>query len=101
MSDLAPETRTYVVDSKLVPLGYKQYTSLGSSTSLAPPPRARVALIQTSTQGIRWRDDGTDPTSSVGMPLPAGRDFLYTGNLQDFRMIEDTAGAEVNVSFYF
>ena len=59
-----------------------------------------VALIQAEDQNVRWRDDGTDPTASVGMLLEAGKDMLYTGDLGAIKFIEEAASAKLNVSYY-
>lgn len=100
MPDLSPEQREYVVDSKLVPLGYEQNTTLTTATSLKPPTDTRVAVIQAIANDVRWRDDGTSPTSTVGMLLAAGRDMLYVGDFAKLEFIEVTATAELNVSYY-
>jgi hypothetical protein len=52
------------------------------------------------TVGVRWRDDGTDPTASVGMPLAAGVPFAYDGDLTRIRFIQQSASAVLNVSYY-
>ena len=95
------EARTYIVDSKLIPLKYQQITSLGTAVGLEPPQHARIALIQAVAQSVRWRDDGTNPTATVGMQLEAGRDILYTGDLTKLKLIEEAASAEVNILYYF
>lgn len=95
------EERTYIVDSKLLPLKYEQITSLVSVIGLKPATNSRIALIQAVSQNIRWRDDDTDPTATIGMVLEAGRDMLYTGDLTKLKLIEEAASAEVNVSYYF
>lgn len=98
---MAKEQRVYSVDSKLDPLKYQQITTLSSAVGLEPPPLARIAIIQASTQAVRWRDDGTDPTGTIGMPLGAGNDFVYNGNLAAIKFIESAASAELNISYYF
>jgi hypothetical protein len=35
------------------------------------------ALIQPETNGLRIRDDGTNPTASVGFPVAAGGSLTY------------------------
>lgn len=82
------------------PLGYQQLTSLGSATSLTVPAGAVEALIVCESQTVRWRDDGTAPTASVGMPLTANTPFPYTGNLSALQIIQTTASATCNVSYY-
>ena len=91
-----------MVDAKLEPKGYRQQTTLSAAIGLEGVPQgARAALIQAVTQNVRWRDDGTDPTDSIGMQLAAGRDMLYTGDLAKIKFIEEAASAELNVAYYF
>jgi len=92
--------RKEVVDAILVPKGYQQVTTLSAAQGITPASQARAALIQALTQDVRWRDDGTNPTSTVGMLLEAGRDMYYTGDLSQLRFIEVLAGAELNISYY-
>jgi hypothetical protein len=49
---------------------------------------------------VRWRDDGTNPTSAVGMPVPISTVLSYDGDLQRIRFIEQAASAKLNVSYY-
>ena len=89
-------------------LGYQQISSLSSATGLTVPARDGIgnvqqptfALIIAETQGVRWRDDGTAPTASVGMPLAAGVPLQYDGDLTKIKFIEQTASAKLNISYY-
>ena len=81
-------------------LGYQQITSLSASTALTVPAGATMALIVAETQAVRWRDDGTAPTASVGMPLAVGTSLSYDGDLRAIRFIQQTASATLNVSYY-
>ena len=89
-------------------LGYQQITSLSAATGLTVPSRdlnglackPSIAMITPETQGVRWRDDDTDPTNSVGMPLAAGTTLQYDGDLTKIKFIEQTAGAKLNISYY-
>lgn len=89
-----------VRDAVLEPKGYEQITDLSSAVSLTVPTGAKVARIQTLTQAVRWRDDGTAPTGTVGMQLAAGSDLWYIGKLSAFQAIEVAGSAELNVSYY-
>lgn len=81
------------------PLGYQQYTSLASATNLASiPANATNAVIAVEGAGIRWRDDGTAPTASVGMPVTNGQTFAYQGNLAAIQFIG--TGATINVTYF-
>ena len=84
----------------LTALGYQQITSLASAAALTVPTGATVAVIQAEAQSIRWRDDGTNPTTSVGMVLAAGESLFFTGSLSGFRAIEVAASAKLNISYY-
>lgn len=83
------------------PLGYQQYTSLASAINLSGyPPEATIAEIIIEGAAIRYRDDGTAPTSSIGMPVTAGNAFQYSGDLSAIQFIAQSAGAIINISYY-
>lgn len=84
----------------LEPLGYEQITSMSSAQSLSVPDGATMAVMVAETQDVRWRDDGTAPTGSVGMPLVAGEYYVYTGQLRQIQVIEQAASAALNVTYY-
>lgn len=86
--------------SGLTAKGYQQITSLSSAATLTVPAGATCAIIQAETKDVRWRDDGTSPTSSVGMVLTAGAEVFYTGALAAFAAIETAASAKLNISYY-
>lgn len=90
-----------VGDAPREALGYEQLTSLGApAKALTVPARAKIAFIQAEAQAVRWRDDGTDPTASVGMRLVADEEMWFTGDLNAVKFIEEAAGAKLNVSYY-
>lgn len=82
------------------PLGYQQITSLTTAQLLTVPPGATYAVIVPDTQAVRYRDDGTPPTASIGMPIPIGTQITYSGNLAAIQFIQQTASAVLNVSYY-
>ena len=59
-------------------LGFQQITSLSSSTALTMPAagvigqKPKIAVVHCEAQAVRWRDDGTAPTASVGMRPTVG-----------------------------
>lgn len=91
---------------RLTPLGYCQLTSIAASTQLSActggiPAGAKIADIIVEAQAIRYRSDGTAPTTTVGMPLAVGANKTFTlSDLSQIRVIAQTAGAIVNVEFY-
>lgn len=90
------------------PNGYAQYTAVATVKKLtdvptignAMPDKSIRAHIQAEAQDIRWRDDGQDPSASVGMLLKASTVLEYEGNLETIRFIEAAASAKVNVNYY-
>lgn len=89
-------------------IGYQQITSLSSAAGLTVPALDKLgnqqeptfALIIAESKDVRWRDDGTDPTASVGMPLAVGVPLQYDGDLNRIRFIETAASAKINISYY-
>lgn len=85
----------------LQPLGYQQITSLSAAVGLTVPSGAQRALLQAESQIVRLRDDGTNPTASVGMILAASAvPFMYEGDLSAVKVIEATASAKLNVTYF-
>lgn len=82
-------------------LGYQQLTGISGAVALTIPAGTSLAVCTPETQAVRWRDDGTSPTASVGMPLAVGDTLFYDGwALASLKFIEQTASAKVNVSYY-
>lgn len=87
-------------------LGYEQITSLSSAVNVGSvisggiPEGTCYAIIRAETQNVRWRDDGTSPTASVGMPLNVGESMNYTGQFSRLKFIEVTASAKLNITYY-
>ena len=83
------------------PLGYQQITSLSSAISLTVPTGATLALIVIDSPAVRWRDDGTAPTASVGMLLTVGQSpFQYSGNLSSIQFIASSGSPILDISYY-
>jgi hypothetical protein len=89
----------------LTPLGYQQLTSFdGAAVGLDVPKDCTHIFWRAQTAGFRWRDDGTDPTTTVGQlvsELDPG-DF-YPGNPQELgplRIIATGGTAVLNACFY-
>jgi hypothetical protein len=87
--------------------GYQQITVNTAKTLTVPTnapdglnARPVFALIVAEVAGVRWRDDGTAPTASVGMPLAVGVPLQYDGDLTKIQFIQQSAGAIINVSYY-
>lgn len=59
------------------------------------------ALIQCETNPVRWTDDGTAPTASVGNLLSVGGVLKYNGTLANIRFIrQGGSNGTLSVSYY-
>lgn len=90
----------YTDSPSAVPLGYQQIALGSGAASLTVPAGAIYALIAVETEAVRWRDDGTPPTASIGMPVAAGELMTYRGALSAIQFIGQGAGAVLDVSYY-
>lgn len=100
-----------VVTGNRRPLGYEAL-ALNASTAVgltitAPNPGGsgytyNFVIVQNNHATIhaRWRDDGTDPTTTVGMRLPAGAEMQYAGDLAKIRFIAESSEITLDVSKY-
>jgi hypothetical protein len=87
------------------PLGFQQISAatLASATGLTAPTGTTCAYvsIDPASNGVRWRDDGTAPTTSVGMLLTAGSVLTFSGDLTALKFILVSGGSPVaNISYY-
>lgn len=94
------EAKADTAAPQLNPNGYQQITSLSTATALTVPSYSTSAVICAETANVRWRDDGTAPTTSVGMVLLAGQCFSYTGNLAVIKFIAQTDSPVLDISYY-
>ena len=87
----------------LKPLGTQNFaaTSLATAQALTVPAGTSVILLRPAGQSVRFRDDGTNPTSTTGMTIPAGELFQYTGATPTtIRIIETAVSATLDVLYY-
>lgn len=86
-----------------VPCGYQQ-VAVDSATALTIPAACAgvpsLVVITVEAQAARYRDDGTSPTTTVGMPIAVGQVLNYEGTISALKFISQTAGAKVNALFY-
>ena len=109
-----------VVTGQRKPVGYQQITSLASATKLTIPtitvpgvqpgqsvpqtvlnqPVGYTIIQNSGTASVRWRDDGTAPTVSVGMLLAIGAELDYAGDPANLQFIQTAASGQLEVRFY-
>jgi hypothetical protein len=96
--------------ARLTPFAFEEITvstaAIGFTAATFKPSGqtpAAYAYVTVETNGIRWRTDGSDPTSSVGHALAAGGTLELAGKteLTNFRAIRSGgADAALKVTFY-
>lgn len=87
------------------PLGYCQLTLSGTAALISTcsggvPAKSTWAAISVETAAVRWRDDGTSPTATVGMPENAGNRLYYSGDMTKLSFIAQTGAPVIDISFY-
>ncbi len=85
-----------------VPVGFQQISAatLAASTPLTVPAGATVAFVNAEAAGVRWRDDGTAPTATIGVILGAGQQLIYSGNLTAIQFILQSGSPILDVEYY-
>lgn len=91
-----------VVPYIYTPLGCAQITSLAAAAGLTPPTGATLVVMSIEGQPVRYRDDGTNPTATVGVLLPVstGAPWSYSGPLASIKFIQTAPTAIIDVCFY-
>lgn len=86
----------------LAPLGYQQFTVDGAAMGLPDiPAAANYAIFVCVTEAVNWRDDGTAPTASTGMPLAVSTYYTFAQRpLSSVQLIAQSSSATCNVSYY-
>lgn len=91
------------------PLGYQQLTLTPAAQQLTLPANVAGFVVgycviqcdgSATTDYARWRDDGTDPTATVGMQLFQGQELDYSGDLSKLSFIIGNGAPILNVSYY-
>ena len=90
----------YVAPYVYTAMGCQQLSSMTTATPLNVPSGAALVSLTVEVQGVRMRDDGTAPTASVGLLLPVGGPWPYSGPLSKMQFIQTASGAVVDACFY-
>lgn len=77
-------------------------TALYTNTTTGLIANALLFSAGGSSGAIRWRDDGTDPVSNVGMRQATGSvPYLYQGDIQKIKFIADSAAGNADLAISF
>jgi hypothetical protein len=101
VSDMPIAVQESIVPYQYTPQGYEQITNLTTAVGFSSiPGAAKYAFVTVSGANVRYRDDGTAPTSSLGMPVPVGSQLQYSGTLSAIEFIQESTGAVLDIAFY-
>lgn len=92
-------------DHPVETLGFKRVAGITTTVVGLPdvPSDASYAYIQADGGDLRWRDDGTSPTATVGHLLQRNDDHWYTVDTLPIRFIRDTDETDptnLHVTYY-
>lgn len=92
---------------EFAPTTFEQITVTASATALATllssgiPTGARHAIFHPEASDIRWRADGTSPTSSVGLIMLADQPVVFENQLTLLAAMELIADGNTTVNVHF
>ena len=90
-----------MIDPRWVAVGYQQIAAFSTLQTLTVPTGATAALIRVETTSVRWRDDGTAPTASVGqLMLTTDQPLWYPGVLTALQFIPTASTSTLDVTYY-
>ncbi len=74
--------------------------TIGTNTTLTVPATSVVAHISVEGGDLRYTDDGTSASSTVGHPVGNGTAFDYSGPLAALKFTIKSGTPTINVSYY-
>lgn len=96
---------TYTLERK--PKGFRTLTAGSTAVELSDstggiPKGATRAIISVADDAIRWRDDGTAPTATVGIYVAANASIELPSKeaIEAFQAIRVSTDAELNIAYY-
>jgi hypothetical protein len=77
-------------------------TGLGSTVfTQSEVDRSSAMMIQSTGDAVRWTDDGTTPTATLGFfQTEDNPPFFYTGDLSALLFIEESTSTDIFVCLY-
>lgn len=82
-------------------LGYVQIAVSSSAVGVGVVPADAVMALMTVEGGdVRFRDDGVDPASAIGMRVEKNGILKYDADPAALKFIAVSSAAKVNLTFY-
>lgn len=84
-----------------VSAGASQFAlAVTTNTTLTVPANATIAQISVETASVRYTDDGTSASTTIGHVLQAGDSFPCSGPLAALKFTAVSGSPTLNVSYY-
>lgn len=88
-------------DVSRVPLLHARASYTATPTGLPTPPAgATYAVIQCEGGVVKWTDDGSAPTATLGLTLSDGGELRYNGNIPAVRIASKSGSPALCVAYY-
>lgn len=96
---MPPSQPVRSVDNALRSIDHHQYADLSSAQSYTAPVGAVLLYLDATTQNVRYRLDGVDPTAAIGGRIIANvTTVLPLQNGQVLTAIEEAASATLDIT---
>lgn len=96
----SPRGFVMVVVTPTAAVGFTNGIVSGTTTFVIPTD-ANMAVIAAQTTTLVWRDDGTAPTPTAGMPIQVSTPPLeYSGNLKAIQFVSVAGTAALSAALY-
>lgn len=98
-----------VMDQDLTPFAFEEIsvssTAIGLTQATAFPDGVKgadMAVVTIEDDAVRYRDDGLDPTATVGQIAAVDTSLTIRGaaSLKKVKFIRVTTDADINVTYY-
>jgi hypothetical protein len=95
-------TGPYTFDLSInVSAGSSQFAlAIVTNTTLTVPAGSRLAMFSVEGGDLRWTDDGTSASTTVGHPRANGSSWTFYGPLAAMKFTSVTGSPTLNVSYY-
>lgn len=90
------------IRNPILPKGFQQLSAGGTAVALTVPSASQMAVVTVEVASIRWRDDGTSPTATVGVFVASAGTTVLCGNsvLNAWKAIATSGTATLGISYY-
>lgn len=91
----------YVSLGSATPMGHFELTADTTPVGLPSlPPNCKRAVLYAVDNSFVYTDDGTPPSATHGMPIPAEIHFIYDTDPDENFLVYSALGTEIRIAYY-